>query len=715
MKAKKKKIAALLMAGVMVASSFRNVPLFVHAQEMNVMEDEDETAGEGRDETISTEEAAVRVEASLNETVADAETTENTMEESIESELNDLIVEDIEDSADEADELTEVETQELTEVEIEEPEQETVSTADLMESATGFYSEAGIRCYHPVSAIVGKPYEKKVLNIFDKAGDSHTLKYKCRWKNGMLENELPANLSINNNGVISGTPDEAATLYIWFDISWDNSSNTFSTTYDEYGDEDYSRAVILNIYEDKDEESGYQVIDDSPTRIEVNKNFVLPANRDMWFEFVNPGSWISYDVKGEYEVITRKAGNETLSDVIFDANGFPLSEYLISGSSRVSPGETYYMYLRNTTNKDEVVRVNSFPDNLSIEDYIRGLGAELGTGEEKIELVKKNVEKSFNGDNNAVWDVYRTELSLDYSKLPAEGYEFFWSSFAVIAPYKVHFLDGGYDFDFPGCGYTVTSNASTDAILSAFDKISVPVGMSKMGISNVTYICADEHLDGVAHYPCEIYVPAGKVLISKNGAFWDFDSLESNNEEKKSSAGGGSGESKTTVKSITQAAVSGIKKSYTYTGKNQTPVPTVTLSGKKLKKDTDYTLKYSYNKNAGTAKITITGKGNYTGNKNVSFTISKALNPIKLKISSKTFKRAKLTKAVSFSIGTNKAQGKVTYVLSNVAKKAKLKVSMKGKITVPKNVKKGTYTIKVKAAGNSNYKAASKTVKVCVR
>ena len=35
---------------------------------------------------------------------------------------------------------------------------------------------------------------------------------------------------------------------------------------------------------------------------------------------------------------------------------------------------------------------------------------------------------------------------------------------------------------------------------------------------------------------------------------------------------------------------------------------------------------------------------------------------------------------------------------------------MNGKVTVKKGLKKGTYKVKVKAAGNKNYKAATKTV-----
>ena len=65
----------------------------------------------------------------------------------------------------------------------------------------------------------------------------------------------------------------------------------------------------------------------------------------------------------------------------------------------------------------------------------------------------------------------------------------------------------------------------------------------------------------------------------------------------------------------------------TYTGKALKPKVTVTMKvdGKTvtLKKGTDYTVKYTGNKKPGTAAVTVTGKGNYTGTLTMSFTITK--------------------------------------------------------------------------------------------
>ena len=62
--------------------------------------------------------------------------------------------------------------------------------------------------------------------------------------------------------------------------------------------------------------------------------------------------------------------------------------------------------------------------------------------------------------------------------------------------------------------------------------------------------------------------------------------------------------------------------SQTYTGNVISPLPTITYNNKTLKKDTDYTLSYSDNINVGTATITITGKGNFTGMTSTTFIIT---------------------------------------------------------------------------------------------
>lgn len=61
----------------------------------------------------------------------------------------------------------------------------------------------------------------------------------------------------------------------------------------------------------------------------------------------------------------------------------------------------------------------------------------------------------------------------------------------------------------------------------------------------------------------------------------------------------------------------------TYSGTAKTPTPTVTLNGETIP-SSGYDVAYSDNTNAGTATITVTGKGDYTGTASGTFNIAKA-------------------------------------------------------------------------------------------
>ncbi|MBE6741392.1 MAG: hypothetical protein E7570_03725 [Ruminococcaceae bacterium] len=89
---------------------------------------------------------------------------------------------------------------------------------------------------------------------------------------------------------------------------------------------------------------------------------------------------------------------------------------------------------------------------------------------------------------------------------------------------------------------------------------------------------------------------------------------------------------------VKNASVSGLG-SKAYTGKAIKPDVTVKLAGTTLKKDTDYTVKYSNNTKVGTAKVTLTGKGTYKGTITKTFKINpKPTELTKLTSGSKSFK-----------------------------------------------------------------------------
>lgn len=170
---------------------------------------------------------------------------------------------------------------------------------------------------------------------------------------------------------------------------------------------------------------------------------------------------------------------------------------------------------------------------------------------------------------------------------------------------------------------------------------------------------------------------------------------------------------------MSRAAITLSKSSYIYTGSALKPGVAVKLGSAKLKAGTDYAVSYKNNKNAGTATVTVTGKGSFSGTKTATFKIAKASQKLTVSTAKKTVKASALKKRAQTTsrISVKGAKAKLSY--QKISGSSKLKVSKTGKITVAKKTKKGTYKVKVKvaAANTSNYKAssASATVKVVVR
>jgi hypothetical protein len=143
---------------------------------------------------------------------------------------------------------------------------------------------------------------------------------------------------------------------------------------------------------------------------------------------------------------------------------------------------------------------------------------------------------------------------------------------------------------------------------------------------------------------------------------------------------------KISSKSISKAKASIPKASYTYSGKALKPTVTVKLGDKKLVSGTDYKVTYKNNTNVGTATITVTGKGNYSG------TLTKTF-----KVTSKSISKAKATIPKASYTYTGKAiKPTVTVKLNG----KKLKNGTDYKITYKNNTKAGTATIVVTGKGN---------------
>ena len=136
--------------------------------------------------------------------------------------------------------------------------------------------------------------------------------------------------------------------------------------------------------------------------------------------------------------------------------------------------------------------------------------------------------------------------------------------------------------------------------------------------------------------------------------------------------------------SISKASVTLSTSTYAYDGKAKTPSVTVKVGGKTLKKDTDYTVSYSNNTKIGTAKVTITGKGNYTGSISKTYSIKNNFKKATISgISNKSYTGKNITQSI-----TVKYNGKT------------LKNGTDYTVSYSNNKKVGTATVKITGKGS---------------
>ena len=138
--------------------------------------------------------------------------------------------------------------------------------------------------------------------------------------------------------------------------------------------------------------------------------------------------------------------------------------------------------------------------------------------------------------------------------------------------------------------------------------------------------------------------------------------------------------------------------SYIYDGKAKTPGVTVKDGTKTLVNGTDYTVKYSNNVNVGTATVTVTGKGNYTGSKSTNFKINAA--PVGKSIASATVTTSQMIRNANGNVivpSITVKYGSIT-LKNGTDYSVEYYLNGKGSPVSPKAA--GSYTIKVKGKGN---------------
>ena len=166
-----------------------------------------------------------------------------------------------------------------------------------------------------------------------------------------------------------------------------------------------------------------------------------------------------------------------------------------------------------------------------------------------------------------------------------------------------------------------------------------------------------------------------------------------------------------TPKSIKLTDITLSSTSYTYNGSSKTPAVTVTDGTKTLVSGTDYSVKYTNNINAGTAKVTVTGAGNYKDSVEKTFTIDKKsikLTDITLSSTSYTYNGSSKTPAVTVTDGTKTLVSGTDYSVkyTNNINTGTAKVTVTGMGNYKDSVEKN-FTIDQKSLSNAEVNLSS--------
>jgi hypothetical protein len=241
-------------------------------------------------------------------------------------------------------------------------------------------------------------------------------------------------------------------------------------------------------------------------------------------------------------------------------------------------------------------------------------------------------------------------------------------------------------------------------------------------------VVLEENVNYTLSYTNNINVGTGQVMLTGIGVYTGTatkDFTITGTQPGNQTGGQNGGNSQTTVKNISDCQITITPTTYIYDGTAKMPAVTIKDGTATLKTGTDYKTEYKDNIKVGTAKVIITGMGNYKGTVTKTFSIQNASqdnsnndsqdNANGFQTDSKnlictktTYKKVYGNKPFSLGITLKDTKGILTCASSN---KKVLTVDNKGKVTI-KGTGIAVITAKVDAVGNYSAESVKITVEV---
>lgn len=272
-----------------------------------------------------------------------------------------------------------------------------------------------------------------------------------------------------------------------------------------------------------------------------------------------------------------------------------------------------------------------------------------------------------------------------------------------------------------GVGETeiIATASATELYKETSVSYKVKVNKADYDMSKVKFTSSMVMFDGNVHNIFATGLPAGvKVTYSNNGktavGIYTVTAIFTGDAEHYNAIPNKTATLVITFKDISGVEISGIKDK-TYTGKKLTQAIVLKDGNITLREGIDYIVKYKSNKKIGTATITITGKGNYTGKIKRTFKITpKGTKLTKLTAGKKQFKvtwKKQRTETSGYEI-----QYSTDKNFKSGNKKVKIKKNKTTSSTVKKLKAKKKYYVRIRTYkvvnGKKYYSGWSKVLKV---
>ena len=323
-----------------------------------------------------------------------------------------------------------------------------------------------------------------------------------------------------------------------------------------------------------------------------------------------------------------------------------IPNYVYSGKNITPSLEVYY---NGTLLKNKTDYTVKFKNNKNVgiaTAIVTGKGSFSGTTEKSFLIVKDDISAALNAltDQYVYYKAnksYKPTFAITYNgkKLSlGKDYELSWSNEKGEAN-KGCIAAGEYEVTISGIN-NYSGKVKRKLVVADNSQLTLLSSAKITKIPNQKYSDGILKEDGLRYSEPVIEIKLGKSIVLKEGEDYTIQYFDNYQIGKAKLRATGKGKYAGTIEAnfnisgtaISGFAINGINSAgYTYSGYNIEPAITVskkikvngTTQEKVLVEGTDYFVSYSNSLAAGKGKVTVTGKGEYTGSKSAQFKILK--------------------------------------------------------------------------------------------